>query len=78
MMAAMAVFGLTSCSDDETVPQTEPTYNMAGFAKGADVSWLTQMEASGTKFYDKNGSETRSDCAFGLTLPTDGAARTTS
>ncbi len=60
LMAAMAVFGLTSCSDDETVPQTEPTYNMAGFAKGADVSWLTQMEASGTKFYDKNGSEKES------------------
>ena len=27
------------------------------FAKGADVSWLTQMEASGVKFYDSNGTE---------------------
>jgi arabinogalactan endo-1,4-beta-galactosidase len=25
------------------------------FVKGADVSWVTQMEASGYKFYDKNG-----------------------
>jgi len=27
------------------------------FAKGADVSWVTQMEASGYKFYDKNGTQ---------------------
>lgn len=26
-----------------------------GFAKGADVSWLTEMEASGVKFYNSNG-----------------------
>jgi len=30
------------------------------FAKGADISWLTQMEASGLKFYDANGTE--KDC----------------
>ena len=30
------------------------------FAKGADVSWLTQMEASGYKFYDANGVQ--QDC----------------
>ncbi len=30
------------------------------FAKGADVSWLTQMEASGYKFYDSTG--TSKDC----------------
>jgi arabinogalactan endo-1,4-beta-galactosidase len=27
------------------------------FAKGGDVSWLPQMEATGFKFYDKNGVE---------------------
>jgi arabinogalactan endo-1,4-beta-galactosidase len=27
------------------------------FAKGADVSWVTQMEASGYKFYDANGNQ---------------------
>ncbi len=27
------------------------------FAKGADVSWLTQMEAAGIKFYDSSGTE---------------------
>jgi arabinogalactan endo-1,4-beta-galactosidase len=30
------------------------------FAKGADVSWLTQMEASGYKFYNNSG--TQQDC----------------
>ncbi len=27
------------------------------FAKGADVSWLTEMETSGVKFYNRNGTE---------------------
>ena len=30
------------------------------FAKGADVSWLTEMEAAGRKFYNSNGIE--QDC----------------
>ena len=30
------------------------------FSKGADVGWLPQMEATGYKFYDKDGKET--DC----------------
>ncbi|MBC6988075.1 glycosyl hydrolase 53 family protein [Hymenobacter sp. BT491] len=30
------------------------------FAKGADVSWITQMEAAGYKFYDANGVQ--QDC----------------
>ncbi len=29
-----------------------------GFAKGADVGWLTQMEASGIHFYNKDGVKT--------------------
>ena len=31
---------------------------MSGFAKGADVSWLTEMEQDGVKFYDQNGKAT--------------------
>ncbi|MEO8414181.1 MAG: glycosyl hydrolase 53 family protein [Ginsengibacter sp.] len=27
------------------------------FAKGADISWITQMESQGIKFYDKNGAQ---------------------
>ena len=29
----------------------------AQFAKGADVGWLPQMEATGFKFYDADGKE---------------------
>ncbi|HRG92278.1 MAG TPA: glycosyl hydrolase 53 family protein, partial [Chitinophagaceae bacterium] len=29
----------------------------AGFAKGADISWLTEMEASGKLFYNSSGTQ---------------------
>ena len=32
--------------------------NATGFASGADVSWTTEMEASGKKFYDAAGTQT--------------------
>jgi arabinogalactan endo-1,4-beta-galactosidase len=35
-----------------TTPPTNPL-----FAKGADISWLTQMESSGKKFYNSVGAE---------------------
>lgn len=55
----------TSCNNDDkpTFPETEGTedptggYDMTGFVRGADVSWLTEMEASGRKFYDSKGKE---------------------
>ena len=31
---------------------------MSGFAKGADVSWITEMEQNGKKFYNANGKAT--------------------
>lgn len=39
-----------------TPPIVPPTTNSA-FAKGADVSWVTQMESSGKKFYNSAGTE---------------------
>lgn len=49
------VFLLSRCSDksSNSVPETF-------FAKGADVGWLTQMEAAGIKFYNNSGTE--QDC----------------
>jgi len=55
---------IISCSKKGGTPAPPPppaTYTppvvSASFAKGADVSWVTQMEASGYKFYDKNGNQ---------------------
>ncbi|RYY34135.1 MAG: arabinogalactan endo-1,4-beta-galactosidase [Sphingobacteriaceae bacterium] len=39
--------------------EEEPTPKVlnAGFAKGADVSWITEMEKAGVKFYNKEGTQ---------------------
>ena len=71
----------TACNDNENAPvfpeQHEKNYDMSGFAKGADVSWLTEMENSGYLFYDTDGKDrecmellrslgmTLSACAYG-------------
>lgn len=34
-----------------------PSPTPSSFAKGADVSWVTEMEAAGKKFYNSNGTE---------------------
>lgn len=53
-------FAFTSCNDDDKPvfpEEPEETYDMTGFVRGADVSWLTEMEANGRKFYDAHGKE---------------------
>ena len=50
-----------------------------GFVKGADISWVTQMEKDGEKFYTADGKETDSMpyvSAYGSVLKEDGAERT--
>ncbi len=51
---------LSGCGKDETKPSTpNPPNPPAGFfAKGGDVSWITEMEAAGKKFYTVAGTET--------------------
>ena len=39
-------------------PTPTPTPTPSTFAKGADISWLTEMETSGKKFYNSSGAET--------------------
>ena len=40
-------------------PEKPETPELAeGFAKGADISWVTQMEKDGVKFYNAEGKET--------------------
>lgn len=58
LLASTLMFSITgtSCSnDDAATPEQEKKYDMTGFAKGADVSWLTELESNGTLFYDANG-----------------------
>lgn len=47
---------LFSCKKEKDI-NPPPVSN---FAKGADISWLTEMEDAGRKFYNSNGTET--DC----------------
>lgn len=58
LLASTLMFSITgtSCSnDDAVIPEQEKKYDMTGFAKGADVSWLSELESNGTLFYDANG-----------------------
>src|SRR5438034_10642638 len=50
---------LAFCSnkDNEPAPPVNPPPG-ATFAKGADISWVTEMEAAGRKFYSAAGVET--------------------
>ena len=52
---------LFSCSDDddkEPIKKEEPKeQDMSGFAKGADVGWLTEQESEGVLFYNAEGEE---------------------
>jgi len=54
-------YGPTGYQPDVQKPETEkpdqtPT-EKGGYAKGADISWLTQMEGDGQKFYTAAGKE---------------------
>lgn len=55
---------ITACSTQEDISKTTPPVALkalaTGFAKGADISWLPQMEANGYTF--KNSAGTTQDC----------------
>ncbi|MDR0507337.1 MAG: arabinogalactan endo-1,4-beta-galactosidase [Dysgonamonadaceae bacterium] len=53
-------FLFLSCGDRETQASSDPppASDITGFAKGADVSWLTEMEKARRKFYNASGQET--------------------
>lgn len=54
--ATILLVSLAGCSEEEK-PTPEPEPVISRFAKGADVSWITEMERSGKKFYDFDGKE---------------------
>lgn len=48
---------LASSCDKKNDPAPVNPPAPVDFAKGADISWLTEMEAAGKKFYDNSGAE---------------------
>lgn len=64
-MGLSLLLALTACSDADdpktdlsnVTPETPVVIDRTTFPKGADVSWLTQMEAEGMKFYNQGGTE---------------------
>ncbi|MES2804268.1 MAG: glycosyl hydrolase 53 family protein [Bacteroidota bacterium] len=56
VLMSLMISVLYSCSTSKNIQTT----SKSSFAKGADVGWLPQMEATGYKFYDTDGSE--KDC----------------
>jgi arabinogalactan endo-1,4-beta-galactosidase len=61
LFSFLGIISFSSCDDKDTPPENEKPdteQDMSGFAKGADVSWVTEMEASGMHFYNAAGEET--------------------
>ena len=55
---------LSGCTEDSpktdmtnVTPETDVTIDRTAFVKGADVSWMTEMEANEMKFYNQQGTE---------------------
>ena len=47
-----------ACSKNaDAVITVPPVEQPANFAKGADISWITQQEAAGVKFYNSDGTQ---------------------
>ena len=80
-LSGLLLLGAAACNDDNDAPvfPEDPVYDMSGFAKGADVSWLTQMEASGVRFYTADGRVKPDVVSMGsgcYVLEGDGSLRT--
>lgn len=61
ILLAAAVLAAASCGKEtgDPAPQPpEPEVQETVFAEGADISWVTQMESDGQKFYNADGKET--------------------
>ena len=67
MMAFLASMAMGSCTEDGPVTAvneqetTDTVEKETGFARGADVSWLTQLESEGYKFYTPGADADRQE-----------------
>lgn len=57
LIVLLAVNCKKSTGSNNRGTDTTHTTSTYSFAKGADISWLTQMEASGIKFYNASGTQ---------------------
>lgn len=68
LLAVCCIFSMSACGGDNNDnsgsgtgsgdgKNDKPTTETTGFAKGADVSWLTEMEHDGKKFYNAQGQQ---------------------
>lgn len=51
------IFSLFSCNKKSGATPEPPPTTDTFFTKGADVSWVSQMESEGVKFYNKSGTQ---------------------
>ena len=54
LLAAGMIVGCSCSSSDKSDESNEQP---DGFAKGADISWVTELESNGHKFYNASGQE---------------------
>jgi arabinogalactan endo-1,4-beta-galactosidase len=57
IIACVLLVGSSCKKSSGSSNQPPPGTDTAFFAKGADISWMTEMEASGYLFYDSNGQQ---------------------
>ena len=57
LLALFIAICFLACKKSTTDPIPNPAPTPPAFAKGADISWLTEMEAAGRKFYNNAGIE---------------------
>lgn len=60
IIASICLFGCKKASSEAPAVIPPVVIPVNDFAKGADISWLPQMEATGYKFYNSQGQE--QDC----------------
>lgn len=65
-IALTAALACVACTEEGPVTsprqETDNVVKETGFARGADVSWLTQMESEGRKFYTSGEARQEMEC----------------
>jgi arabinogalactan endo-1,4-beta-galactosidase len=57
LLLLLAAFSINCKKSSSSATTEPPVITPSNFAKGADISWLTEMETNGKKFYNSSGTE---------------------